>query len=220
MSKSLVNIKGAKSGLIFSFSTAEASFAEVCAALEEKLLGSGDFFTNAEYIIQDEELFSPQDLALLESIMEKYHLQKSNWDPHNEQPESGEDITFQALGGDSVMVMRGVRSGQKLNIRGNAIVMGDVNPGGEIVATGSILVMGYCRGLLHAGAEGDKSVFILAYNMAAQQLRIAEHVATLPDNLGDTPLKMAALKDESIVITDYRPPYFGAEPAGLPENSA
>ena len=212
MSKSLVNIKGTKSGLVFSFNAADASFAEICAALEERLIISGDFFINAEYVIQDEETFAPHDLAMLISIMEKYHLQKSSWEAQNEQKEGNEEVTFQAFGGDSVMVMRGVRSGQRLNIRGNAIVMGDINPGGEIVATGSIVVMGFCRGLLHAGAEGDKSVFILAYTMAAQQLRIAEHVATLPDNLGETPLKMATLKDDNIVITDYSPQYFNLEP--------
>jgi len=213
MSKSLVNIKGTKSGLIFSFNKEEASFAEVCAALEERLIISGDFFTNAEYAIQDEETLFPEELTMLVSIMEKYHLHKTEREIENVQKESDEETTFQAFGGDSVMLMRGVRSGQKLNIRGNAIVMGDINPGGEIVASGSILVMGCCRGLLHAGAEGDKNVFILAYTLAAQQLRIAEHVATLPDNLGERPLKMAALKDGSIVITDYNPMRFGAEQA-------
>jgi septum site-determining protein MinC len=75
--------------------------------------------------------------------------------------------------------------------------------------------MGFCRGLLHAGAEGDKNVFILAYTMAAQQLRIAEHVATLPENLGDTPLKMATLKGDNIVITDYSPLYFNIEQVAM-----
>ena len=211
MSKSLVNIKGTKSGLIFSFNMKEASFAEVCAALEERLMISGDFFTNAEYAINDEESFSPHDLAMLDSIMQKYHLQKSIEGPQNEQKESSEEVTFQAHGGDSVMLMRGVRSGQKLNIRGNAIVMGDINPGGEIVATGSILVMGCCRGLLHAGAEGDKSVYILAYTLAAQQMRIADHVSTLPEDLSDTPLKIVMLKDDNVVIMDYNPMFFSAD---------
>lgn len=213
MSKNLINIKGTKSGLIFSFNRKEASFAEICAALEEKLMASGDFFTNAEYMIQEEEAFSVQDLAMLDKIMEKYDLKKTVLIMENEQIESSEAVTFQARGGDSVMVMRGVRSGQRLNIRGNAIIMGDVNRGGEIVASGSILVMGCCRGLLHAGAEGEKNVFILAYKLAAQQLRIAEHVATLPEDMGGAPLKMATLKDESIVITDYHPTRFSLEAA-------
>ncbi|MCL1975796.1 MAG: hypothetical protein FWG61_06515 [Firmicutes bacterium] len=211
MSKSLVNIKGTKFGLIFSFNMEEASFAEICAALEERLMISGDFFTNAEYSIYDENSFSQHDLVMLESIIGKYHMHKISLEAQKERKENNEDLTFQAFGGDSVMIMRGVRSGQRLNIRGNAVIMGDVNPGGEIVASGSILIMGCCRGLLHAGAEGDKNTFIVAYSMAAQQLRIAEHVATLPDDVGNSPLKMATLKDSNIIITDYHPQYFNTE---------
>lgn len=208
MAKSLVHIKGSNSGLIFSFSTMEASFAELCAALEEKLMGSGDFFTNSGYVIQDEQQFTPEELSLMDSIMEKYHMKKTVLPTCNEQKEGREEVTFQAHGGDSVMIMRGVRSGQKLNVRGNAIVMGDINPGGEIVASGSIVVMGSCRGLLHAGAEGDQNAYIVAYTLASQQLRIAEHVATLPEDLAVSPLKAAMIRDGAIVITDYHPAHF------------
>lgn len=208
MVKSLVNIKGSNMGLIFSFNTMEASFAELCAALEEKLMGSGDFFTNSPYIIQEEQQFTPEELSLLESIMSKYHMEKTTLPARNEQKEGREEVTFQAHGGDSVMIMRSVRSGQKLNVRGNAIIMGDINPGGEIVASGSIVVMGCCRGLLHAGAEGDHKAYIVAYTLASQQLRIAEHVATLPDDLSDTPLKAAMIQEGSILITDYHPTHF------------
>ncbi len=205
MNKGLVNIKGSNSGLIFTFNNLEASFAELCAALEEKLLTSGDFFINAEYIIADSDVFSPEEIAVIERIMDKYHMQKTEQLKHNVQEERREDTTYQAHGGDTVMIMRGVRSGQKLNIRGNAVIMGDINPGGEIIASGSIIVMGTCRGLLHAGAEGDKNAYIVAYVLASRQLRIAEHVATLPEELKETPLKVAIIQDDSIFISDYQP---------------
>lgn len=210
MSKNLVSIKGSKFGLLFSFNTMEASFAELCAALEEKLMGSGDFFNNAEYIIQNDQLFSTEEISLIEGIMEKYCMTKSVSSVQNEKKEEREEMTFQAHGGDSVMIMRGVRSGQKLNIRGNAIIMGDINPGGEIVASGSIVVLGCCRGLLHAGAEGDRDAYIVVYILASQQLRIADHVASLTEDLSDLPLKAAMIQDGGIVITDYQPSQFAA----------
>jgi len=215
MSKNLVNIKGSKFGLIFSFNTMEASFAELCAALEEKLTGSGDFFSNAEYRIQNDQLFSTEELSYIEGIMDKYHMIKSVLPVQNEKREEREEMTFQAHGGDSVMIMRGVRSGQKLNIRGNAIIMGDINPGGEIVASGSIVVMGHCRGLLHAGAEGDRDAYIVAYVLTSQQLRIADHVASLNEDLSDSPLKAAMIQDSGIVITDYLPSQFAAARAAI-----
>ena len=206
--KSLVNIKGSNSGLIFSFNTLEASFAELCAALEEKLLASGDFFINAQYLIQDEHQFLPEELVMIDRIMQKYQLQKNIKPTQNVQKEQREDVLYQAQGGDSVMITRGVRGGQKINIRGNAVIMGDINPGGEVMASGSIVVMGACRGLLHAGAEGDTDAFIVAYVLGAQQLRIADHVATVPAELADSPLKAAMIKDGTIVVTDYLPSQF------------
>lgn len=96
----------------------------------------------------------------------------------------------------------------KSSVRGNAIVMGDVNPGGEVVATGNVVIMGCCRGIVHAGAEGDEDSYILVYNMHAQQLRIAEHVATVPDDAGMSPLKLAMIQDGNIILTDYVPAQF------------
>ena len=206
--KSLVNIKGSNSGLTFSFNTLEASFAELCTALEEKLLASGDFFINAQYSIQDEQLFLPEELVLIDRIMQKYQMTKNIKPTQNIQKEQREDILYQAHGGDSVMINRSVRGGQKINVRGNAVIMGDINPGGEVMASGSIIVMGSCRGLLHAGAEGDTDAFIVTYVLGAQQVRIADHVATVPPELADSPLKTAMIKDDTIVVTDYLPSQF------------
>ncbi|MEG2213523.1 MAG: septum site-determining protein MinC, partial [Clostridiales bacterium] len=74
---------------------------------------------------------------------------------------------------------------------------------GEILASGNIVIMGACRGVLHAGAEGDRSCFIIAYTMAAQQLRIADMVATVPPEISASPLKVALIKGDGIILTDY-----------------
>jgi septum site-determining protein MinC len=140
--------------------------------------------------------------------MQKYHLQKNIKPMENTQKEQREDVLYQAQGGDSVMIMRSVRGGQKINVRGNAVIMGDINPGGEVMASGSIIVMGSCRGLLHAGAEGDTDAFVVAYVLAAQQVRIADHVATVPQELAESPLKAAMIKGDTIVVTDYFPSQF------------
>ena len=54
----------------------QAGFGQVCAALEEKLLHSGDFFINAEYIIDQPSVFSEEELAIIEGILKKYHINK------------------------------------------------------------------------------------------------------------------------------------------------
>ena len=203
MAKNIVNIKGTPSGLIFYFDILEAGFGQVCAAPEDKLLHSGDFFLNADYIIDRPEQFSAEELAVIEGILAKYHLVKGKPQPRELPSDEQYEVIYQTAGGNSLLVTRSIRNGRKLSVRGNAVIMGDINPGGEIVATGNIVVMGSCRGVLHAGAEGDESCYILAYTMAAQQLRIASHVATIPSDVALSPLKLAMVQDGSIILTDY-----------------
>jgi septum site-determining protein MinC len=70
-----------------------------------------------------------------------------------------------------------LRGGQALHHTGNVVVVGDVNPGAELVATGDILVFGRLAGTAHAGAQGDESARIYAIDLAATQLRIATFIA-------------------------------------------
>lgn len=203
MDHSIITIKGTPSGLVFFFNSQESGFGQLCAALEEKLLTSGDFFINAEYIIDSPEQFSEDELTAIEGILAKYHMVKGKRQPRELPSDEQHEIIYQTAGGNSLLVTKSVRSGQRLSVRGNAVVMGDINPGGEIVATGNIIVMGSCRGILHAGAEGDEESYILVYNMAAQQLRIASYVATVPTDVALSPLKLAMVQNKSITLTDY-----------------
>ena len=208
MNSNIVSIKGTPNGLIFYFDTDEASFSQICAALEEKLQKSGDFFTNAEYLIDRESRFTLEELAIIEGIMSKYRIRRGKLAPHLLDHDEQSELVYETIVGDSMLITKSIRSGQKISIRGNAVIMGDINPGGEIVATGNVVVMGCCRGVLHAGAEGDETSYIIAYDMQAQQLRIADHVATLPNSTSLSPLKLAVVQNGDIVITDYIPAQF------------
>src|SRR5690606_9223855 len=44
-----------------------------------------------------------------------------------------------------------VRSGQTMHHDGDLLLVGDVNPGGTVTATGHVLVLGSLRGMAHAG---------------------------------------------------------------------
>ncbi len=61
------------------------------------------------------------------------------------------------------------------------MVLGDVNPGGEVVAGGDVIVVGKLRGLAHAGAGGNRGAAIWALGVEAKQLRIADLVARAPE---------------------------------------
>lgn len=70
-----------------------------------------------------------------------------------------------------------LRGGQTLHHVGNIVVVGDVNPGAELVATGDVLVFGRLAGIAHAGAQGNAEARIYALDLAATQLRIATFIA-------------------------------------------
>jgi septum site-determining protein MinC len=74
-----------------------------------------------------------------------------------------------------------LRGGQALHHVGNIVIVGDVNPGAELVATGDILVFGRLSGIAHAGARGDEGARIYAIALDATQLRIATFIAAESD---------------------------------------
>ncbi|HEY6325236.1 MAG TPA: septum site-determining protein MinC [Candidatus Cybelea sp.] len=95
-----------------------------------------------------------------------------------------------------------LRGGQVLHHTGNIVVVGDVNPGAELVATGDIVVFGRLRGIAHAGAGGDETARIYALDLTATQLRIATFIAAEQEN---TPRRAAVpeaalARDGGIVV--------------------
>jgi septum site-determining protein MinC len=69
-----------------------------------------------------------------------------------------------------------LRSGQKLEVEGSVVVIGDVNSGAEVIAADNIAVIGNLRGLAHAGAKGNKDAIIAAGTLDVVQLRISNIV--------------------------------------------
>lgn len=71
-----------------------------------------------------------------------------------------------------------LRGGRALHQFGTIVVVGDVNPGAELVASGDIVVFGALRGTAHAGAQGDAAARVYALDLAPTQLRIATLIAS------------------------------------------
>lgn len=103
---------------------------------------------------------------------------------------------------ETALIRRNLRSGQKCFAKGNIVILGDVNPGAEVIAGGNILVMGVLRGMAHAGALGDENAVIAAYRLSPTQLRIANHITRPPDGeviMVNTP-ELARIRAGKVVI--------------------
>lgn len=105
----------------------------------------------------------------------------------------------------SILIHRTLRSGFSLKHEGNVIVIGDVNPGAEIIAGGNVIIWGHLRGLVHAGAEGDQSAVVCALDLSPTQLRIADQIAVTPQRRGKPQPEMARLQNGQVVAEPWDP---------------
>ncbi|MEH1938188.1 MAG: septum site-determining protein MinC [Nostoc sp.] len=84
---------------------------------------------------------------------------------------------------DALYLEMTVRSGVEIRHPGTVILLGDLNPGGIVIADGDIIIWGRLRGIAHAGAGGNRECLIMALQMEPTQLRIADAVARAPEKL-------------------------------------
>jgi septum site-determining protein MinC len=80
-----------------------------------------------------------------------------------------------------ILVDRTLRSGQSVHCVGHVVILGDVNPGAEVMAGGDVVVWGRLRGIVHAGALGDAERCVCALDLSPTQLRIGIHIARPPE---------------------------------------
>jgi septum site-determining protein MinC len=73
-----------------------------------------------------------------------------------------------------------LRSGQIFRHAGSVVVVGDVNPGAQVVSASDVYIWGKLRGIVHAGAMGDEKAIVGALDFDPIQVRIAGHIAISP----------------------------------------
>ncbi|UTR15464.1 septum site-determining protein MinC [Salipaludibacillus sp. LMS25] len=102
-------------------------------------------------------------------------------------------------------IARIIRSGQVIDLQGDLLIIGDVNPGGTVKATGNIYILGKLKGIAHAGSNGNKDAVICAAEMTPSQLRIASVVRRSPEEpeqLIEQMMECAYLNDNEEMILE------------------
>ena len=111
---------------------------------------------------------------------------------------------------DTLFLRRTVRSGQAIHHPSTVVVLGDVNPGAEIVAGGDIIVWGVLRGMVHAGYPDNEQALVCALQLAPVQLRVAHLLSRPPEGMDAQQLpEVAAIRNGHIVVETWlngRPP--------------
>ena len=203
----------------------EVEFDEILSQMEEKILSAGKFFKGAKLMVKyrGKKLSFAQEEKVFHLLQSKSGAKITGIEMDTEEPPKVEvepvpqphakirmsNFYFKGLEEGITKFYRGtVRSGQLINFDGNLVVIGDVNPGAEIVATGNVVVMGALRGIVHAGANGNKQAIVVALNLQPTQLRIADVITRSPDekdNGGQFVPELAYIKDDIVYIERYLP---------------
>jgi len=214
-----VNFKGMKDALIIMLDE-EQDFDELMQELAKKLEASVNFLKGINYPVKvkgrdlDDEHFALVTAKIKEitGLNVSREAGKEGVTPAKEKIKKPEDTKLKSMfyGIDEGITKfhRGtLRSGQLVKFHGNVVVIGDANPGSEIVASGNIVVLGTVRGIVHAGATGNKNAVAVAFNLYPTQLRIADIITRPPEEkFSKTQLpEIAYIKDETIYIEYYLP---------------
>jgi len=103
-----------------------------------------------------------------------------------------------------------VRSGQAIHHHSSVVILGDVNPGAEIVAGGDIIVWGVLRGMVHAGYPDNEQALVCSLQLSPVQLRIAHLLSRPPEGFEAQPRpEVATIRQVQIVVEAWisgRPP--------------
>lgn len=203
----------------------EVEFDEILKQMEEKILSAGKFFKGAKLMVKyrGKKLSFAEEEKMFQLLQNKSGAKITGIEMDTEEPPKVEvepqpqphakirmsNFFFKGLDEGMTKFYRGtVRSGQLLNFDGNLVVVGDVNPGAELVATGNVVIMGSLRGIVHAGANGNKDAIVVALNLQPTQLRIADVITRAPDendNGGQFVPELAYIKDDIVYIDRYLP---------------
>ncbi|MDD2694744.1 MAG: septum site-determining protein MinC [Anaerolineales bacterium] len=221
---SKIQIKGIKEGLLVLLG--EGEWSEIRQALLEQLDRQGEFLRGARLALDvGDAILKAVDLgSLRDGLSERglYLWAVLSNSPTTEQTAqmlgletrltkpryaSMDEYAHGGLHGveEAVMVARTLRSGASVQYPGHVVVIGDVNPGAEIIAGGNVVVWGRLRGLVHAGANGDEGAVVCALDLRPTQLRISDQIALSPKRKGKPQPEIASLRNGAVVAEPWKP---------------
>jgi septum site-determining protein MinC len=111
---------------------------------------------------------------------------------------------MEVIGEEAVFFQGTLRSGQSIRFPGHVAVLGDVNPGAEIIAGGNIVIWGRLRGTVHAGASGDEGALICALDLNPTQLRIGGHIAVSPERKTKVKPEIVRIREGRLIAEVWR----------------
>jgi septum site-determining protein MinC len=225
MSSDRISIKGTSEGLIVTLGP--GGWPSLVQELDQRLGEKASFFKGGRVGLSvGPRQLTQQQLEQVGQVLNRHNV--TLWAVESESPSTREAAAQLGLEvglgasvrtvatpspaplaqGEAILVQRTLRSGQVIHHPGHVVVIGDVNPGAEIRAGGSVIVWGRLRGTVHAGASAgqkEKAV-VCALQLSPTQLRIGDHITRTPtDDTDHEPMpEMASVQDGQIVAEPWQ----------------
>jgi len=221
-----IAIKGTRSGLLLTLEPG-TPFGELLNALAERLAEAPTFFRGASLTVDtSRRTLRVNERVQLEKLLEYYQMSVNSLErlaevrkeaktiplsfddtpPETAITRIGEprEMRDQRDTEDTLFLRRTIRSGQAIHHHSNVIVLGDVNPGAEIVAGGDIIVWGVLRGMVHAGYPDSENAVVCSLFLSPVQLRIAHLLSRPPEGFEALPRpEVAMIRHGQIVVETW-----------------
>ncbi|MFC1996450.1 septum site-determining protein MinC [Chloroflexota bacterium] len=218
---SQIKIKGIREGILITLG--EGEWPELELALLDHIEEQGEFLKGAQLTLDiGNQILKAAELGHLRDILSDRGVLLRAVLTHSPSTEiaaqdlglatrlskprpdrSTRPLDTKLTGDEAILVQRTLRSGHNINYFGHVVVVGDVNPGAEIIAGGNIVVWGHLRGTVHAGADGNINAIICALDMSPTQLRIASQISVTPPQKKRTGPEVARLVDKRVVAEPW-----------------
>lgn len=216
-------IKGFKEGLLITLG--DGDWNTVAATLLAQIDDKPDFFKGAKIAVDvGESVVHAAEMGLLRDRLSERGVSLFAVIGKSSQTEAvaetlglsthksllkerGENIRNASIDGEkAVLLQKTLRSGMSVKYPGHVVIDGDVNPGSEIIAGGSIYIWGKLRGTAAAGAEGSENAVICALDFNPAGMRIANIIKEgqlIKLKIKKIPQK-AYIHNGAITITDWK----------------
>jgi septum site-determining protein MinC len=218
-----IRIKGMRDGLLVSLPPAE--WDEQSSALLAQIDSQQAFFQGARLaldvgsqVIKVNEMVNLRDRLSERNVSLWAVISESGVTEHTAQllglatrvskprPEEQQSLEAGPISQETALyVNRTIRSGTRVEFPGSVVVLGDVNPGAELVVQGSVIIWGRLRGAVHAGSGGDADAVVCSLEIAPMRLQIADQVWDKPAGDLEARPGTARIRDGGIVIEAWQP---------------
>ena len=201
-----VTIKGTKDGLILHLDD-NCSYDELKNEISFKLSESSRVQEDNKLITVSVQLGNRFLTDIQMEELKNLIMQKKNFVVDTIQSNVLTKAAFEKMKEEQEItsVSKIIRSGQILQVPGDLLLIGDVNPGGTVMAGGNVFVMGILKGIAHAGCFGNEEAIVAASVMKPSQIRISQCINRAPDQHMDDEnheMECAYIDENNQIIID------------------